>query len=203
MTNRFLSDIGTVEYVVATYEDITPGVFHKLTGGLTSQGLEILAADINTLADRLVLDLFVVRDPDYSGEPPPDRLERVNRRLMDALTINQQPTFRRVWSSVKQQHRDALQVLPTRVRTDNSTSEQFTILDIFASDRTGLLFTIARTIFELGLSVSLAKIGTYLDQVVDVFYVTDDAGRKIVDEVRLEQIRARLLEAIETLQRDG
>ena len=45
--------------------------------------------------------------------------------------------------------------------------------------------------------MSLAKIGTYLDQVVDVFYVTDQAGRKIDDESRLEQIRARLLAAIE------
>ncbi len=203
VANRFLPDTGTVEYVVSTYEDITPGVFHKLTGGLTSQGLEILSADINTLADGLVLDLFVVRDPDYSGEPPRDRLEQVNRRLTEALALNQQPAFRRVWSSVRQQHRDALQVLPTRVRTDNTTSDRFTILDIFASDRTGLLFTIARTIFELGLSVSFAKIGTYLDQVVDVFYVTDQAGRKIGDEWRLEQIRARLLEAIETLQREG
>jgi [protein-PII] uridylyltransferase len=203
IANRFLPHTGAVEYVVSTYEDITPGVFHKLTGGLTSQGLEILSADINTLADGLVLDLFVVRDPDYAGEPPRDRLEQVNRRLTDALKLNQQPAFRRVWSSVRQQHRDALQVLPTRVRTDNSTSDRFTILDIFASDRTGLLFTIARTIFELGLSVSFAKIGTYLDQVVDVFYVTDQAGRKIADEERLEQIRTRLLEAIETLQKEA
>ena len=75
-------------------------------------------------------------------------------------------------------------MLPTRVRIDNSTSDRYTIIDVFASDRTGLLYTIARTIFELGLSVSLAKIGTYLDQVVDVFYVTDQAGRKIDDESR-------------------
>ena len=46
----------------------------------------------------------------------------------------------------------------------------------------GLLYTITRTLFELELSVSVAKIGTYLDQVVDVFYVTDQDGRKITDE---------------------
>jgi hypothetical protein len=34
--------------------------------------------------------------------------------------------------------------------------------------------------------------------VVDVFYVTDQTGRKIDDESRLEQIRARLLAAIES-----
>ena len=60
----------------ARYEDITPGVFHKLTGGLSSQGLEILSADINTLADGLVLDRFVVHDPDFTGAAAAERLER-------------------------------------------------------------------------------------------------------------------------------
>jgi [protein-PII] uridylyltransferase len=60
------------------------------------------------------------------------------------------------------------------------------------------LFTIARTLFELGLSVSLAKIGTYLDQVVDVFYVTDQQGDKILDEHRLQEITSRLLGAIDS-----
>jgi [protein-PII] uridylyltransferase len=64
----------------------------------------------------------------------------------------------------------------------------------------GLLYTISRTLFELGLSVGVAKIGTYLDQVVDVFYVTDRQGRKIDNHERLEQIRTRLLEAIATSQ---
>ena len=62
----------------------------------------------------------------------------------------------------------------------------------------GLLYTITRTIFQLGLSVHVAKIGTYLDQVVDVFYVTDQAGAKIQDEQRLNEIRQRLIEEIDT-----
>ena len=45
-------------------------------------------------------------------------------------------------------------------------------------------------LFELGLSVGRAKIGTFLDQVVDVFYVTDQQDRKIKDDRRLEEIRA-------------
>ena len=48
--------------------------------------------------------------------------------------------------------------------------------------------------------MSLAKIGTYLDQVVDVFYVTDQRGNKIENEEHLEYIRAKLLEAIQTLE---
>ncbi|MFH1266851.1 MAG: ACT domain-containing protein, partial [Planctomycetota bacterium] len=83
-----------------------------------------------------------------------------------------------------------------RVEADNGTSADYTILDVFAADRPGLLYAVARTLFESGLSVGRAKIGTFVDQVVDVFYVTDEAGRKVEDEARLEEIRHRLLDVI-------
>ena len=196
---RYLADTGTLEFVVGTHDDATPGVFHKLTGALASCGLEILSAEINTLADGLVLDRFYVNDPDYAEEPAGDRTADVEGALVASLTTAEgaRPTFRKVWGSAAARNSVVLTQLPTRVKIDNSTSDRFTIIDIFAHDRSGLLFTITRTIFELDLSVAVAKIGTYLDQVVDVFYVTDRAGNKIDDEHRLQQIIDRLLEAID------
>jgi [protein-PII] uridylyltransferase len=201
---RYLPESDTVEYVVGTHEQITPGVFHKLCGALTSHGLQILSAEINTLADGLVLDRFYVHDPDYTREPEPQRLAQVEAALVASLVSPQgaTPAFRKVWQSAASREREALAHLPTRVNTDNSSSDRFTIVDVFAHDRIGLLFTITRTIFEMGLSVSVAKIGTYLDQVVDVFYVTDQAGRKVSDESRLQEIRARLLAAIDNMGRE-
>jgi [protein-PII] uridylyltransferase len=105
-----------------------------------------------------------------------------------------------LWQSPSEHAGRTLSTLATRVRVDNSSSDRFTIIDVFAHDRMGLLYTITRTLFELGLSVSVAKIGTYLDQVVDVFYVTDQSGRKIADDSRLSQIQARVLAAIEDSQ---
>src|SRR4029079_2248018 len=35
---RYIAETRTMEYTVGTHENITPGVFHKLTGGLSSQG---------------------------------------------------------------------------------------------------------------------------------------------------------------------
>jgi [protein-PII] uridylyltransferase len=201
---RWVAESQTVEYTIGTYESIVPGVFHRLTGALTGKGLEILSAEINTLADGLVLDRFFVHDPDHPHQAPPaDRLASVIEALRQSLlTPSSTPlVFRRVWRSGQGRDRSGLPALPTVVRADNNTSERFTILDIFAADRRGLLYTIARTLFELDLSVSVAKIGTYLDQVVDVFYVTDMAGRKIRDEDRLEEIRRRLLQEIETVER--
>ena len=67
------------------------------------------------------------------------------------------------------------------------TSNRYTIFDVFAADRMGLLYTIARSLFQSGLSVAVAKIGTYLDQVVDVFYVTDQAGQKVCRRGAIER----------------
>ncbi len=178
-------------------------MFYRLTGALASQGLQILSAEINTLADGLVRDRFYVYDPDYAERPPPQRLVEVERALVASLTTQAgaAPTFRQVSRASAGRERATLAPSPTRVKIDNSTSHRYTILDIFAHDRMGLLYTIARTIFEMGLSISVAKIGTYLDQVVDVFYVTDQHGDKINDDERLQQITARLLEAIDSMER--
>jgi [protein-PII] uridylyltransferase len=52
-------------------------------------------------------------------------------------------------------------------------------------------------IFTLGLSIHAARISTMLDQVCDVFYVTDRAGKKMQDHVRLELVRTGIEQAIE------
>ena len=78
----------------------------------------------------------------------------------------------------------------TEVRIDNETSDRYTIIDVFADDRQGLLYVITNAIFQLGLSVHAARISTRLDQVADVFYVTDTQGKKVEEAGRLESIRA-------------
>ena len=46
------------------------------------------------------------------------------------------------------------------------------------------------------LVIGHAKIGTYLDQVVDVFYLTDRNGEKITDDARLEQLHDEMMNVI-------
>ncbi|HEV3003651.1 MAG TPA: [protein-PII] uridylyltransferase [Pirellulales bacterium] len=198
---RYQAETGTVEYKVGAYEDVTPGVFHRLAGALAHKGLTILSAEIHTLADGLIFDRFYVHDPDFAGPPPPARIDDVRNALVASLRRpnGAQPVFRRVWRAGAERRPAVLAPPPTRVLIDNATSRRHTIFDVFAADRMGLLYTIARTLFEAGLSVSVAKIGTYLDQVVDVFYVTDHAGHKVVDEQRLKEIQERLMTSIAEL----
>lgn len=189
-------------YAVGTTENVTPGVFHKLTGALTAQGLQILSAQIHTLAECLVLDRFYVQDPDFIGEPPEHRLQQICDAMVKSLTVgaNEPPMFRRLWQSETGARAADFASMPTQIRFDDATSERHTIITIVTYDRRGLLYRIARTLFELNLSVHVAKIGTYLDQVVDVFYVTDHQGRKIYDDPWLAEIRQRLTTAIDADQ---
>jgi [protein-PII] uridylyltransferase len=192
------ADRRVTQYLVSTFEQIAPGVFHRLTGALSSQGLTILTAQINTLAGGLVLDRFVVEDRDHPEAPPPYRLDEVCTALRTALLVptEETPKFRRLWRQ-DEATRPSIPP-PQRVNVDASSSDEFTIIDVIANDRVGLLYSITRKLYELGVSVSVAKIGTYLDQVVDVFYVTDAAGRKITDAGQLRTIREALVAAIET-----
>ena len=87
------------------------------------------------------------------------------------------------------------------MRIDNETSDQYTIVDVFADDRQGLLYVITNAIFRFGLSVHAARISTRLDQVADVFYVTDHEGKKYDDHAQLEAVRAANSEGIEHILR--
>ena len=195
----YLPETDTLQFTIATDETITSGVFHKLTGALTSCGMQIRSAQINTLTDGLVLDRFRVSDPDYSGQPSPERIEQVNAALVQSLRQSggQASSFRQTWRAAdRAKLPDANR--ECRVNTDCGTSDRCTILDVFADDRPGLLSAITRTLFDLELPVACAKIATYGDQVVDVFYVTDRQGRKIEDRQQLDEIRTRLLQVIDT-----
>ena len=190
--------LGVCEYSVITHDDLTPGIFSKIAGVMAGSGLQILDAQILTRADGIIVDTFQVTDPDYQGEPPVERRQTVGDRIATVL---------KGWEHVDDVLRRGARLkltklLPkapeaTEVRIDNETSDSCTIIDVFADDRQGLLHVITNAIFQLGLSIHAARISTRLDQVADVFYVTDQAGRKVRDHVQLERVRTGIEQAIE------
>ena len=194
----------TTEYRIITRDTIGSGLFSKITGALAAKGLEILSANICTTAKGVVIDSFHVHDGDHAGPVPEFRLREVETAIADVRS------GRTTVEHLFQRHRRFLRAEPphlfrepTRVVIDNDSSERFTIIDVFADDRRGLLYVIASALLELGLSVSLAKIATHIDQVLDVFYVTDREGAKLQDEQRLEEIRTGLATRIEKFERQG
>jgi len=195
---EFNAPLGTCEYAVIAHNDVIPGLFSKIAGVMAAGGLQILDAQIVTRRDGVVVDTFQVADPDYQGEPPIERRESIATTITDVLTGRQSidAVMRRgarlSLGRALPAHRQ-----PAEVRIDNETSDRFTILDVFADDRQGLLYIITNAIFQLGLSVHASRISTRLDQVADVFYVTGMDGKKVEEVGRLETIRASILNEIE------
>lgn len=194
----FNESLGTCEYAIVTFNDVIPGIFSKIAGVMAANGLQILDAQILTRQDGVVVDTFQVADPDYKGAPPRDRRESIGAMIRAVLKGQEQ-----IEEVVRRGTRlsSARSVPPTRqpteVRVDNETSDRYTILDVFADDRQGLLYAITNAIFALGLSVHAARISTRLDQVADVFYVTDSEGKKIEEAGQVERIRRGVWEEIE------
>jgi [protein-PII] uridylyltransferase len=198
-------ETGTVDYRVIAPADLADGCFHKLAGVLTAKHLKILTARICTTTDGTVVDSFRVFDDDHAGSVPAERINDIAAAITS--TLSRKTAVERLFQRYLRfdSTRDALPVsdLSSRVVIDNNSSENATIIDVFAHDRPGLLYTISRAIFELGLSVSLARIATHLDQVVDVFYVTDTDGGKIADDERINFVKTQLEATIQEFEREG
>ncbi|MBV8881727.1 MAG: [protein-PII] uridylyltransferase [Planctomycetaceae bacterium] len=195
--SRQLGDGGLTEITVFTRDGIAPGIFAKITGALAALRFQIVGADIVTRADGLVVDTFRGIDSDYSKEPPPSRIREFAEAIEDVLRGKQsvEALFARRHESTSPGARQVAGP-PTQVEIDNTTADQATIVEVFADDRPGLLYSVARTLFELELSIRSAKISTSLDQVADAFYVTDKSGAKVEDPARLEAIRKKLLDVL-------
>src|SRR5690606_20121109 len=125
-----------------------------------------------------------VVDHDFNGPAPPERLLEVSttleRVLRDGLPVESLFQRHRRFGAATQ--RKSISNLPLRVEVDNDMSNDRTVIDVFAHDRPGLLYSVSRAIFELGLSVDLARISTHYDQVLDVFYVREHDGSKVSGE---------------------
>ena len=196
---RFHPQQNVVEYTIAAKADSLTGCFHRITGVLSSQQNSILSVDIIELPNGHVLDRFFVTDLSSNQNPPAHRIseiqEQINRSIQEQKVST--PIFPTVWSGTLESTAAELNPLPAKVNWDNVTAEKYTIVTIFAYDRIGLLYKITKALYDLKCEIHLAKIGTYIDQVVDVFYVTDRENNKIDSKEHLDNIRETLLAKIE------
>ncbi len=188
---------GIVEFTAYTYDNITPGIFSKIAGVLAAAGYNILGAQVYTTEKGIVVDTFQAQDPYPEGVSTLLRQATVKKNICEALTG--ETTIEELFGKYanKRPPRKTIPITaPTQVEIDNYSSDGFTIIDIFAADKQGLLYIITKNIFELGLSIHSSKIATHVDQIVDVFYVKDMSGNKITDAEKLAEIKQRLLSAI-------
>lgn len=186
----------TLEFTAGVSRGSGRGGFSSMAGALSSAGMQIHSAGTDLLADGLLMLHYVVTDPTSPEETTKQRQAEVCQTLIAAVDSDEPPKFPAMWGADQEEASIQLSELPNEVRIDTELADDFTIVEIFTFDRRGLLYKLARKLHDLELVISHAKIGTYLDQVVDVFYVTDRARKKVVDPQRLAELHEQLMDVI-------
>jgi [protein-PII] uridylyltransferase len=169
-----------------------PGLFALFAGVMALAGTSIVEARIFTLDNGYVLDRFAVQEKGAAVRWD-DRLERLADKVRAAWAgrLDVDAALRALPVDPPPVAAD-----PPHVGIDNTTSPRFTIVEVTAPDRRGLLFRLLTVLRDAGLQVMRAKISTFGATASDVFYLVDGAGGKIEDAERLATLRQGLLAAL-------
>jgi [protein-PII] uridylyltransferase len=195
-STRHRPDLGHTEVAVTAPD--RPGLLATIAGVLAAHRIDIQHAEVFSsapdpalawLAGR-ALDVFELRGPE-EGPVEASRwraaradLARVLRgeESLDALMA------RRLRASSLPQK--PLPRVPTKVVIDNHSARAHSVVDVFTADRVGLLHTLSRTFFDLGLTVDLARISTEGHRAADAFYVRTSEGGRLEGELASRVVSA-------------
>jgi [protein-PII] uridylyltransferase len=179
------------------------GLFGKIAGSLSAAGLNILGAQIFTRTDGIVLDTFFVNDGRTGNLATREQREKFSSLLEAVLTgeavnlhqlIAQQTSSRPAYSAYLGER------ISTKIRCDNTASDDRTLIEIETEDRLGLLHAISQTLAAQRLDISAARIVTERGAAVDSFYVREIDGGKINLSERQAAIELALRTAIGQLE---
>ena len=182
--------------------DDRPGLLAIVTAALAAARLDVVGAQIYSWQDggrTRALDLFWVQGGSSVGDGVSTLLPRVRRDLAGLLSGEVEPTALVHKRTTRRGFKRPTPEVATKVSFDDRATGH-TVLEVITRDQPALLFWLAHSLQEAGLSISIAKINTEGDSVADVFYVSDAQGAKIDEPARIEEIRKRIFATIAQLQ---
>ena len=172
-------------------------MFARLSGALAVCGASIVDARIATFKDGMALDVFTVQDADGGAFNSSSKLARLSVMVEQVLSGRVRPLEELDRKASHVPSRMEIFYVAPRVLIDNKASNTHTVVEVNGRDRPALVYRLTTALFRMGIQISTAKISTYGEQVVDVFYVKDVFGMKITHETKLKEIREGLLDVLE------
>ena len=181
---------------ITIYTLDTHGLFARLAGAMAISGANIVDAKIFTLANGMALDTFWIQDLEGKPFDGPQRLARLAARVEISLSnrldiARELDSQRNSWPK-----RDRVFTVQPRVLIDNTASDTYTVLEVNGRDRPGFLHIVTRALTRLNLQIQSAHITTYGERAVDVFYVKDVFGLKVVHADKLKQVATEVEKSI-------
>jgi [protein-PII] uridylyltransferase len=174
---------------VLVYAPDQADLFARICGYFEGAGFNILDAKVHTSRTGYALDTFQVISPHLALQYR-DLISLVETQLRQALAAVgplPEPKRGRVSRRVR-----SFPITP-RVTLRPDERAQRWLLGISASDRTGLLYAIARVLARHHLNLQLAKITTLGERVEDTFLIDGPGLQQNREQIAIE---TELLEAI-------
>ncbi|MEP7298710.1 MAG: [protein-PII] uridylyltransferase [Burkholderiales bacterium] len=174
---------------VLVYAPDQRDLFARICGYFDSAGFNILDAKVHTTRSGYALDTFQISSASFESQYR-DLIMFVQSQLGYALADTgplPEPGRGRVSRRVK-----SFPITP-RVTLRPDERAQRWLLGVSASDRSGLLFSIARVLGRHGINLQLAKITTLGERVEDTFLIDGPALQQ--NKVQL-QLETELLDAL-------
>ena len=172
-----------------------PRLLSVIAGACAVAGANIVDAQIFTTTDGRALDtISISREFDHDD----DEVRRASR-IADSIerTLKGETRLPEVVAKKPPKARHAAFAVEPEVNVHNAWSDRHTVIEVVGLDRPGLLFNLTNTISRLNLNIASAHVATFGERVIDVFYVTDLTGAKIVSPQRQAAIRRGLLAVFE------
>jgi len=176
---------------ISIYTPDHPRLLSIIAGACTLSNAAIMGAQITLMRDGKALDTLRIRRSFTSDEDERIRALKIIEMVQKLLSGEKAlPDRLGVGSNLNKRLKPFS--VPTDVIISNSLSRKFTVIEVSGLDRSGLLHDLTKALADLNLTIGSAHIGTFGERAVDVFYVTDLTGMKIVDEQRQVSIKAAL-----------
>lgn len=174
-----------------------PGLLAKICGVLTLHNLSVVRAQIFTWDDGTVVDMLEVRPTDglsFGEKDWPAVNNDLDRAIAHRLGLGHR-LYQKLASTFGRRAELVGKVEPS-VMIDNDSSDVYSVIEVHATDLPGLLYHITQTLADFGMNIHKALIATEVEKLIDVFYVLDSSGRKIVDKDFQKEITQGVLYAL-------
>ncbi len=185
---------GVTEITIYTADH--PGLFSRIAGAIAVAGASVEGARIFTLSNGMALDTFWIHDADGGPFDSGSRLAKLSSAIEKTLDGRLNPTAELKKQTPRLPSRFEVFTVRPRVLIDNKASRRYTVIEVNGRDRPGLLHRVTMALTRLNLVIHSAKITTFGERVVDVFYVQDVLGSKVEKRDKLKRIEKRLIEAL-------
>ncbi|MFK8253680.1 [protein-PII] uridylyltransferase [Ancylobacter terrae] len=171
-----------------------PKLLAVIAGACASSGANIVDAQINTTTDGRALDTIALTRAFEQDADEIRRADRISAAIEKSLSGEirlPEVVARRVPKRPRAFH------VEPEVTLNNAWSNRHTVIEVSGLDRPGLLYGLTQTLSRLNLNIASAHVATFGERAVDVFYVTDLMGAKIVGAARHSSIRRALLHVLD------